>query len=315
MAAFLSRTVDGTLRRGSRRAALNQFWTVRRTEQEAGTYVGLGLLPVGLPASDGEDIWAPGQGLVWRYRASDVRLLETWTASAATAAMVALGRVFVTGNASPGVLYTIFPSNPPGAAAAVATNLGDFPNGLAFDGAAVWTANTGSVSMVTIGTPGPYVVSTVTTGFGFPTGALYDGVNVWVTDNNKLLKLGASAAILQTVTVGAAPLYPIFDGANIWVPNSESDSVSVVRASNGVVLATLTGNGLSGPHSAAFDGQRILVTNSLGESVSLWKAADLTSLGTVNRGTGFQPFGACSDGISFFYTFSSGGSGYLSRFE
>src|SRR5262249_27289789 len=28
MAAFLSRTVDGVLRRGNRRAALNQFWTV-----------------------------------------------------------------------------------------------------------------------------------------------------------------------------------------------------------------------------------------------------------------------------------------------
>ena len=29
MAAFLSRTVDGVLKRGSRRAALNQFWTPR----------------------------------------------------------------------------------------------------------------------------------------------------------------------------------------------------------------------------------------------------------------------------------------------
>jgi hypothetical protein len=29
MAAFLSRTVDGALRRGSRRAALDQFWTAK----------------------------------------------------------------------------------------------------------------------------------------------------------------------------------------------------------------------------------------------------------------------------------------------
>ena len=36
-------------------------------------------------------------------------------------------------------------------------------------------------------------------------------------------------------------------------------SVSVVRASNGAVLATLTGNGLSNPMVAAFDGQRVLV--------------------------------------------------------
>src|SRR5215470_11758385 len=31
MAAFLSRTVDRTLQRGSRRAALNQFWTTQDT--------------------------------------------------------------------------------------------------------------------------------------------------------------------------------------------------------------------------------------------------------------------------------------------
>src|SRR5215510_5944446 len=59
MAAFLSRTVDGVLKRGSRRAALNQFWTVRRTEQEAGMAALLGAPSVGLPASDGENIWAP----------------------------------------------------------------------------------------------------------------------------------------------------------------------------------------------------------------------------------------------------------------
>src|SRR5262249_30858238 len=220
----------------------------------------------------------------------------------------------VTGNTSPGVLYAIFPYIAPGAASSVATNLGDFPHGLAFDGAAIWTANTGSVSVVTVGNLGPYAVSTITTGFSFPTGALYDGAHVWVTDTNKLLKLDPGATILQTVTVGAAPVYPIFDGANIWVPNSEGGSVSVVRASNGAVLATLTGNGLNGPYSAAFDGERILGPDSFRQSRRVWKAADLTALGTFNRGTGTQPLGACSDGISFWLTFSSGGLGYLSRF-
>src|SRR6476620_5405675 len=37
MAAILSRSVDGVLKRGSRRTALNQFWTPKRTESEAGT--------------------------------------------------------------------------------------------------------------------------------------------------------------------------------------------------------------------------------------------------------------------------------------
>jgi hypothetical protein len=42
------------------------------------------------------------------------------------------------------------------------------------------------------------------------------------------------------------------------------------------VLATLTGNGLGGRHSAAFDGERILVANNQGNRVSIWKAGDLT---------------------------------------
>src|SRR6185295_6804782 len=76
MAAFLSRTVDGVLQRGSRRAALDQFWTT-------GSAAAIGLTTVGntpqLVASDGKDIWAANfGGTVSRVRASDGRLLETW---------------------------------------------------------------------------------------------------------------------------------------------------------------------------------------------------------------------------------------------
>ena len=95
------------------------------------------------------------------------------------------------------------------------------------------------------------------------------------------------------------PQIPTFDGNNIWVPNYSSNSVSVVRASTGAVLATLTGNGLIGtPGAAAFDGQRVLVTNT-DNQVSLWKAADLTALGFLSTGPGTGPTFACSDGINF----------------
>jgi hypothetical protein len=78
-----------------------------------------------------------------------------------------------------------------------------------------------------------------------------------------------------------------------------------------MVLATLTGNNLLGPHQAAFDGQRILVTNDPG-SVSLWKATDLTPIGSVSTGVGAGPLGACSDGINFWITLSE--AGQLARF-
>ena len=75
-----------------------------------------------------------------------------------------------------------------------------------------------------------------------------------------------------------------------------------MRASNGAVLATLTGNGLDFPVDASFDGQRVLVTNNTGHSVSLWKAADLTPIGSFSTGPATAPVAACSDGINFWIT-------------
>src|SRR5262245_4663148 len=54
MAAFLSRTVDGVLKRGSRRAALDQFWTTQNATVLGVTTVGNN--PQYL-ASDGADVW------------------------------------------------------------------------------------------------------------------------------------------------------------------------------------------------------------------------------------------------------------------
>jgi DNA-binding beta-propeller fold protein YncE len=85
----------------------------------------------------------------------------------------------------------------------------------------------------------------------------------------------------------------------IEIDNFGSNTVTVVRASTGAVLATLTGNGLAGPTGLAFDGERVLVTNPNNDSVSLWKAADLSPLGNFPMFPGSSPIGACSDGIRF----------------
>lgn len=298
----------------SRRAALDQFWTPQNETV-------LGLTAVGttpqLVRSDGADLWVANLGgSVSRVRGSDGKLLETWTgATNAVGVLVAMGRILVTGDTSPGQLYLIDPSQPAGAVTTVASNLGAESQGITFDGAHVWAVNfSGGVSIVTPGASPPWTVTNVTAGFSHPLGAVYDGANVWVTDYvaGSLLKLDSAGAVLQTVTVGVDPSFPIFDGTNIWVPNYVSDSVSVVRASTGAVMATLTGNGLNRPSVAAFDGQRILVTNSSGNSVSLWKAADLTPLGSFSTGPPPGPLGACSDGINFWITLSA--TNKLARF-
>ena len=320
MAAFLSRTVDGVLKRGSRRAILDQFWTTQNATVLGTTT--LGSNP-GLLKSDGADVWVADStdGTVARVRASDGKLLETWTGAAnAWGVLSAMGRIFVSGvnNGGPSQLYRIDPSQPAGAVTTLATNLGSAASGIAFDGARVWTANAvgDSVSIITPSASLPWTVTNVTTGFDGLVGIVFDGANIWVTSQNqdKLFKLDASGAILQTVTVGTDAQYAVFDGSNIWVPNYDSNSISVVRASTGSVLATLTGNGLAGPAVAAFDGQRVLVTNNAGNGVTLWKAADLTAITSISTGAGSAPWGACSDGTSFWIAFDSGPPGRLGRF-
>ncbi|HKF45132.1 MAG TPA: S-layer homology domain-containing protein, partial [Thermoanaerobaculia bacterium] len=79
MAAFLSRTVDGVLKRGSRRAALDQFWSSQNATVLGLTTVGGGAANV---RSDGADVWVVNSGVngtVSRVRGSDGKLLETWT--------------------------------------------------------------------------------------------------------------------------------------------------------------------------------------------------------------------------------------------
>jgi hypothetical protein len=311
MGAFITRTQDSALRRGSRRAALKQWAPPTALPMTGRTTVGF----VQLVESDGADLWVAAGINVTRVRASDGTALGTWTgATNAVGVLVARGRVYGTGDTSPGHLYVIDPSMPPGAVTTLSSVLGAFPAGIATDGTFVWTANAGgSVSKVD---PDTGVPTNITTGFTAPVGILFDGANLWVTDpgDSKLKKLDSSGNVIQSVFVDATPLYPVFDGSNIWVPNQGGNSVTVVKARDGMVLATLTGNGLNGPSQAAFDGQRVLVTDhtSGANSLSLWKAADLTPIGSVSTGAGTSPWGACSDGINFWITLQ--GINQLARF-
>jgi hypothetical protein len=312
MAAFVSRTMDQSVKRESRRAALDQFWTTQRENNLGVTTVGNGPL---LVKSDGADLWVAnaGSGTVSRVRSSNGGLSETWTgATGAYGVLVAMGKVFVTGYTDPGTLYQIDPSQTAGAVTTVAGTLGRLPQGIAFDGQRIWTANGSSVSIITLN---PLSVVNVTTGFGELHGIIYDAANIWVTDAgaSQLKKLDSSGNTIASASVGNTPRHPAFDGTNIWVPNANSNSITVVRATGGLagtVLATLTGNGLNAPNQAAFDGERILVTN--GSSVSLWGASDLTPLGTFLTGSGSFPWGACSDGLNFWITLES--TGHLARF-
>ena len=319
MAAFITRTMDQSLKRGSRRAVVKKWWTPQAANSLTLTDVGDAPQSVEF---DGTDLWVTNlfSSSVMRIRPSDGKLLDTWTgATGAHSIVCAMGRIFVTGFTNPGSLYIIDPTQPAGAVTTLTSSLGNSPEGIAFDGSRIWTANFGSVSIVSLN---PTSVTTVTTGFDNLNGMLYDGSNIWVTDGSAstLLKLNSDGSIAQTINVGSGPRHPVFDGTNIWVPNRGSNSLTVVRAkdvggnplASTFMLATLTSNGMNEPFTAAFDGERILITNGFGSSVSLWKAADLTPISSFPTGAGTQPLGACSDGLNFWITLV--GTDKLARF-
>jgi hypothetical protein len=301
MTTFLQRSLDQGLVRASRRAALNQWWTPQTAD--AMQTIAVGGAPI-FCAADGASIWSPTFGNVVEVQANTCTVLGTWTgATNSKGVLAAAGKIFVGGITSPGNLYVIDPSQPPGAVTVAASNLGNNPEGIAFDGTHLWTANFGgSVSIIT--PQSPYTVTTVTTGFAQPVGILYDGAHIWVTDQaaGTLLKLDAAGTIVQTVTVGAGPQTPVFDGTNIWVPNLGANSITVVQASSGNIVATIgadASNQLNQPIGAAFDGERILITNNSGDSVTVFKAADLSFIANVTTGSSTGPVGACSDGVNF----------------
>lgn len=312
-AVFVAKGLNQSLARSSRRAALGQWWTPQTSQAIAMTPIGGAALSC---ATDGADVWVPNPVGIARVRASDGRLLETWTGFSSTIGFVAMGKVFLIVSGHPNsILLMIDPSQTPSDPTVLTQELGEKSVAMAFDGSRLWTANsgdsvaTGSVSIVT---PGSWSVTTVP-GFGDMRGIVFDGSSVWATDfsGGELLKLDANGSVVQTVPVGAQPDGLTFDGANLWVPNYADNSISVVGASSGAVVATLTGNGLNGPVRASFDGRRILVANFLGDGVSLWNAADLTPLGFVSTGMDSRPQGLCSDGLNFWIPLDNG---QLARF-
>jgi YVTN family beta-propeller protein len=312
MTTFLQRSVDQGLKRSNRRGALGQWWTPKTAQGLRRTALpGVGL--ASFCKADGERVWVT----------NGTNLLSVLASTGELQANIDFGAgVDVKGLviANGGALY-VAPTSQRLAFAMPKRDApfhGDWgyqivsytPNAIAFDGDRVWTANytASSITIRALVAGEPTGSSTeVTLGFGTPLDIIFDGSNMWIADPgfDQIIKLDANGAILQRVGVGADPAYMAYDGANIWVPNLAGNSVSVVRAATGAIVATLVtdaSNALSVPVQAAFDGERILVTNLGNDSVTLFRAADLSVIRNVPLPAGSDPYGVCSDGINFFVT-------------
>jgi hypothetical protein len=327
MAAFVSRTLDQSLRRGSHRAALGQWWTPQRHGDLVATTVG--NLPLAVKA-DGFSLWVANvaSDSVTRVNASTGAVISTATGiDTPRDVLVAKGKVFVI--QENGTLVSIDPTLAALPVTTVISGLGSVCSSLAFDGSRMWVVANGTNQVVRVRLETFIQVDTFS-GFVDPRAVIFDGSNIWVVDNSgtsdatiKKVDPGDGSIALTVTLVGASfPGSPTFDGTNLWIPD-QSGKLFVVRASTTTdsVLATLTGNGLTAPTAAAFDGERILVTNNAARpnaSLSLWKASSLTPITSVslNQIPEDAPIGVCSDGINFWVTTSLGAStpGRLLRF-
>lgn len=322
MAAFITRTLDQSLRRGSRRAAMGQWWTPQ-TENN------LGLTTV----QNGPDVCVTDGINVWVANTQSNSISRVAVATGAVSATVtdnislprnlllARGKVFVLNQG--GSLVSINPALAGLPTTVEASNLGTFCSGLAYDGDRFWGVSAGDnvVSAVRLD---PFSVQTLT-GFVDPGHAIFDGAHVWVTDNgdDSIKKIDPSdGSIDLTVILTNGPGFigkPTFDGTNLWIPTS-NDKLYIVRAATttDTVLQVLTGNGLDFPISAAFDGERVLVSSTATSrrGLSLWKASSLTPIDFIPLPSDREPVDICSDGANFWVTLSLGPGtpGFLARF-
>ena len=133
-------------------------------------------------------------------------------------------------------------------------------------------------------------ISTTWSNFGVgdtPIGIAFDGANMWVTNanSNTVSVLRASDGHhVMTPTVGGTPETIAFDGVNMWVPNFISNNVSVLRASDGHHVMTPTVG--SGPLGIAFDGANMWVADGDSNSVSVLRASNGTHVMTPTVGNG-----------------------------
>jgi outer membrane protein assembly factor BamB len=132
-------------------------------------------------------------------------------------------------------------------------------------------------------------------------GICFDGVNVWITQDgpNTVTALRASDGVLFGVfPAGGGGLDAVFDGTYVWACNLYAGTVTRLLASDGSMHGTFPAG--AAPFSVIFDGANIWVTNFISNTVTKLRATDGQLLGTFP--VGVDPRGLAFDGASIWVT-------------
>jgi hypothetical protein len=265
-------------------------------------------------AFDGTNMW------VCNYNADKVTVLQSNNGVVAA--------TYATGWAPDGIAFdgkhmwivnrgdeTVTALNAGTGATEMTANTGGTPVAVAFDGSRIWVANNtpGNVTVVHAGSGAHSATYTVGTG---PSAIAFDGTYMWVTCTGNAIHvlradngLQASFSPLTGVT---APEGIAFDGARMWVTSQISDTVTVIRAHDGVIDMTLgVADGIGDkPVAIAFDGSNMWITNADDDTVTILRARDGSLVDVVN--TKDSPQGIAFDGANMWVTNS--GSDNVSKF-
>ncbi len=119
-----------------------------------------------------------------------------------------------------------------------------------------------------------------------PVGIAFDGANIWVVNNlgDTVTKLRANdGMVIGTFRAGNYPREVIFDGANIWISNG-NDNSTVTKLRASDGAELGTFSVGRDPERMAFDGANVWVGNSLSNSVTKLRASDGKRLATCKVG-------------------------------
>ncbi len=125
----------------------------------------------------------------------------------------------------------------------------------AFDGANVWTSNTGDGTVTKLRASDGKVLGTFKVG-SRPFGMAFDGVNIWVANDYDatVSKLRASdGKVMGSSPLALVPYGVVFDGTSMWVTTGEgvwqlrlTDGVRLCEVPNQEVRAQLSTEPISG---------------------------------------------------------------------
>jgi hypothetical protein len=201
--------------------------------------------------ASGSKVWVANLNSVIEINASNGSVVRVIKAKADRFSMpidiAASGtHVWVMNNVQPGRITELNASDG-SLVRVISTNASSGPNVLTARGSHVWVANDNANSVIELNAANGLVTRVIKccafAGIASPSTIAMDGTHLWVTTNlNSVIEINAGNGLplplIKTRADGFeySPTVYAFDAVHVWVVNTQSNSVTELRASNGSLV-------------------------------------------------------------------------------